>query len=148
MASKDVESILSTLERVFASEIIYDEGCMELGLHTAQVRKQWPNLFKALAGALNSGAFAFSGTYDAAFRRATEPAAEAVNYSEWATDGAHQSKEKDIYHVRWDVEAPMPLFDGSLTLRGPSHRTRFHVDAIDGDVLTLSTVAVLPLSSR
>lgn len=41
--------ILMELEKVFALEVEYDECLMNLGLHTAQVRKTCPNLFTALS---------------------------------------------------------------------------------------------------
>jgi len=41
-------NVLETLEKVFADEQPYDESLMELQLHTAEVRKQFPNLFQAI----------------------------------------------------------------------------------------------------
>ncbi len=40
--------VMSTLNRVFAGEIEYDEALQEFGLFTAEVRKNYPELYKAL----------------------------------------------------------------------------------------------------
>lgn len=50
-ASNDefVDEVLVSLEKVFSGEVEYDEALMELNLHTAQVRRKYPNLYKALA---------------------------------------------------------------------------------------------------
>lgn len=46
----EVTAVFEILEKVFNPEIVfeYDEALEELGLHTAKVRKTYPNLFKAL----------------------------------------------------------------------------------------------------
>jgi hypothetical protein len=46
----EVAAVFEILEKVFNPEIEYeyDEALEELGLHTAKVRKTYPNLFKAL----------------------------------------------------------------------------------------------------
>lgn len=46
--------ILMELEKVFAGEVEYDECLMNLGLHTAQVRKTCPNLFHVLSSKQDS----------------------------------------------------------------------------------------------
>jgi hypothetical protein len=48
MAQKTVDDIFASLEKVFANEIEFDDALMELDLHTAQVRKSYPNLFEVL----------------------------------------------------------------------------------------------------
>ncbi len=148
MAKADVEAVLGELERVFSGEILYDEACMNLQLHTAQVRKQWPNLFKSLVSVGNSGNSEISLFSNVHTERVVSPAVDIVDYSQWAVGDAHVSPERHVQHVRWDItEAPMPAFDSVITLRGPSHRTRFHVESIEGDVITFMTIAILPLSS-
>lgn len=46
--AKSLDDVLGSLDKVFAGDVEYDECLMELGLHTAQVRKQWPALYHAL----------------------------------------------------------------------------------------------------
>lgn len=44
----DLHEIMVVLNRVFAGEIEYDEALQEFGLFTAEVRKAYPELYKAL----------------------------------------------------------------------------------------------------
>lgn len=46
----EVAAVFDILEKIFNTELEYeyDEGLEELGLHTAKVRKTYPNLFKAM----------------------------------------------------------------------------------------------------
>ena len=48
MAKAEVEAVFTELEKVFSKQIEYDEMLMSLGLHVAQVRKQWPAVDQGL----------------------------------------------------------------------------------------------------
>lgn len=171
-ANKSVEDILSQLERVFAGEVEYDEALMELGLHTAQVRKAYPSLYAVLHGGAskhpmpNSETTDFAGMIQAVLEKINNnsdrqrqtvlsgpsaPVEEVEDvhlYSSWARSDAHNSRVGDEWSVDWDVpQVPVPSLGQSITLRGPSHKTRYTVkDLLSETTMRLETVAILPIS--
>lgn len=153
MAKANVEAVFGELEKVFSGEVIFDECLMQLGLHTAQVRKQWPHLFAALQG----GAFvtvtsnAIEGVPPrVVVRGIPDPIVpvELYSYSAWSINEAQRSREGDEWNVVWDVEgAPMPVVSSSLTLRTPTHKARFIVQSyLDEMTMVLRMVGQLPLT--
>jgi hypothetical protein len=166
MAKAEVEAVFTELEKVFSKQIEYDEMLMSLGLHVAQVRKQWPALYQVLAnGGQGSRQVPISdetvrqfmatlqsgGERPADVRPDPVQEEELISYREWAQGPCHDMKVDEEALVDWDVEsAPMPGLTGEpFTLRGRNGRSRFQV--LEGNPETgrmrLKKVASLPLSN-
>lgn|SRR3990167_6435180 len=164
MAKVDVEAVFGELEKVFSGNVIFDEALMNMQLHTAQVRKQWPHLFSVLSQAtelINEFGPGIArppagsvGREDIAIRvrsqKSIEPIApiELYSYSNWSTNEAQRSREGEEWNVVWDVAgAPMPTVSSSLTLRTPTHKARFSVQSyLDEMTMVLKMVGALPLT--
>ena len=153
MAAKAIEDIFAALDQAFSGQKEYDEVLMELGLHTAQVRKQWPSLYAALSKTLDiasaktdSGiaseltklkALLESYSYAAGSVPNTSgivPTAEAISqyfvtysWNDWAQK-CHTLGTGEIALVRWDVpNVPQPEVGKSITMKSETRRTRFTV---------------------
>lgn len=171
MAGKSVEDVLAQLERVFSGEVQYDEALMDLGLHTAQVRKSCPNLFKVLSGSssstpepnlagllkelfakLDNGQHQEIIPYNPKPPETVSITPEMVPYTVWAKNQAKSSRVGDTWLVGWDIQnnVPLPTVGQSLTLRNDSSKIRFKVNELqDGEtmpVMILEAIAILPLS--
>ena len=170
MAKAEVEAVFTELEKVFSKQIEYDEMLMSLGLHVAQVRKQWPALYQVLA---NGGQVSrqvpisdeavrqFMATLQSGGERPVdvkpEPVQEEelISYRQWAQGPCHNMGIDEEALLDWDVvkpdgePLPMPGLNGEpLTLRGANARSRFQV--LEGNPETgrmrLKKVASLPMS--
>ena len=169
MAKADVNAVFDMLNKVFAGEMEYDEALMNLDYHTAQVRKQWPALYSALAGKTSVGELSdlakaqlkgpLEGVQvirgDNGVKVEPTPEEDLISYREWAQGPCHNMHVDEEALVDWDATnsqgepAPMPGLNGEpFTLRGANARSRFQV--LEGNPETgrmrLKKVASLPMS--
>lgn len=158
--AKSVTDVLDIFNAVFAGEKAYDEALMELDLHVALVRKQYPALYNALQ---SFGSFEQSGQQQATryvesvvhanggirqpVQVADEPPQEEIFlYSEWSKLQGKMPLPKGVSHlVQWDNDARMFGVGEPLTLRGSQARFRWQVLEVENDVMRVTQVAVLPL---